>query len=136
VSHDRYFLDNVANNLFVFEDKGVIKNFPGNYSQYIEYENNQIKEKIQSKPKLAVQKEKIKEEKPRKLTFKEKQELEYIEETIKNLDIEKKSIENELNSSMLLPERLKELSIRLNEIINEIPLLENRWFELSEKSEP
>jgi ATP-binding cassette subfamily F protein uup len=132
VSHDRYFLDNIANNLFVFEDTGIIKNFPGNYSQYIEYKNNQLKDKSQINPKITVQKEKTKEESPRKLTFKEKQELEQIEVKINHLEIEKKEIENALNSSILSPEELKAQSIILNNIINEIPMLENRWLELSE----
>ena len=133
VSHDRYFLDRITNNMFVFENNGIIKNYPGNYSQYIEYKNNQLSVKQTSvKPKTSIQKEKPKEDKPRKLTFKEKQELEQIEKQMENLENEKLIIENNLNSGKLNPEQLKESSIRLNEIIKEIEGFEERWFELSE----
>jgi len=136
VSHDRYFLDNVINNLFVFEGNGIIKNFPGNYSQYIENKNNiSSTKKVVAKSKISLPKEKLNDVKPQKLTFKEKQELAEIELKIENLENEKKTIENKINSGSLLPEQLKIESIRLDIIIKELNLLEERWMELELKIE-
>ena len=132
VSHDRYFLDNLTNNLFVFEDTGNIKNFPGNYSQYIEYKNNQSSDnKISTNTKQSTQKEKSNKNKPNKLTFKEIQEINHIEKKLQELEQEKKTMELQLNSGTLSTDKLQETSILLNNIIEEIDRCENRWVELN-----
>lgn len=134
VSHDRYFLDKLANQLFVFEGEGIIKNFPGNYSEYQDYFK-----KEQLKIAQAEKKESVKQSAPRKeaskvrrISFKEKQELKRIEEVMSQLEEEKEDKETQLNSGQLSGEELLEVSTRLGKILEELDDLENRWFELSE----
>ncbi|WP_075601672.1 ABC-F family ATP-binding cassette domain-containing protein [Saccharicrinis aurantiacus] len=134
VSHDRYFMDKIVDHLFVFEGQGEIKDFPGNYSIYHDFKVNEEKEKRKqeravkepAKPKTEVK------EKPRKLSFKEKKEMEEIEANLEALSAEKEEIENGLNSGTLDNETLTEKSKRLNEIMAELDEKEMRWLELSE----
>ncbi|TCO07638.1 ABC-F family ATP-binding cassette domain-containing protein [Natronoflexus pectinivorans] len=132
VSHDRYFLDNVVDQLFVFDGNGLIKPFPGNYSRYLEHikmEESEInrKKSSQSAPKPREQKEK-----PRKLSFKEKQEFQQLELKISELENEKADLEGKLNSGKLSPDELIEASNRIGELLEELDLAEMRWLELSE----
>lgn len=139
VSHDRYFMDKVVDHLLVFKGEGIIKDFPGNYTQYREWLKLQGKEDSEKKTTLkdasnnkssgprdpnAVQK--------RRLSFKEKKELEQIEKEIESLTKEKKSIETELSSGNISVDRITELSIRLPQLNSELDEKEMRWLELSE----
>ena len=131
VSHDRFFMDKIVDHLFVFDGNGVIKDFPGNYSDYRDWAED--REKAEQN---VVKTDKPVREKPvddkKKLSFKEKKELEELEREITNLEKEKKFLEEELNSGSLGADELNKKSIRYGEIT---PLLEDkelRWLELSE----
>ncbi len=135
VSHDRYFMDKIVDHLFVFEGNGKIKDFPGNYSIYHDFKEQEAKE--QRKEERAKQETKqdtpqTSKEKPRKLTFKEKKEMEQLEEDLETLGTTKNEIENELNSGNLDSDALNEKAKQLSEIMNKIDEKEMRWLELSE----
>ncbi|MFH1298046.1 MAG: ABC-F family ATP-binding cassette domain-containing protein [Bacteroidota bacterium] len=131
VTHDRYFLDKIVDHLFVFEGDGVVKDFPGNYTQYREdRERRKRKMKAGTKPVLPVKPE------PRpaisgKLTFKEKQELEVLERELGELESEKNSIEVSLNSGTLTTDELHGKSKRFAVILQELEKKGERWLELS-----
>lgn len=139
VSHDRYFMDRLVDHLLVFEGDGVIKDFPGNYSQYRIWQREQEAQtevsKINSaKPKAVTETREIKEEKKR-LSFKEKREFELLGQEISSLSKEKETITEKLNSGQLSYEELQELSRRINDINNLLDEKEFRWLELSEYAE-
>ncbi|MCW3804820.1 ABC-F family ATP-binding cassette domain-containing protein [Plebeiibacterium marinum] len=133
VSHDRYFMDKIVDHLFVFEGQGAIKDFPGNYTIYHDFKIEEEKEqrKIEREKKEPVQKEKPKN-KPKKLSFKEKKEMEQLEVDMESMNAEKETIENELNSGTLSPEEIGDKAKRLNEISELLDEKEMRWLELSE----
>lgn len=135
VSHDRFFLDNVVDQLFVFEGEGVIRQFPGNYSQYhseITKKRQESAKERQVKAAASPVKEKVTADKPRKMTFKEKQEFQQLEADIARLESEKSVLEENLSSGSLDAEKLLSASNRLGELLAELDMLENRWIELSE----
>lgn len=135
VSHDRYFLDEVVDHLFVFKGEGKIKDFPGNYSHYFEKEQRQIKE---DQTKKQEQGQKIVEKKPngsKKLTYKERLELEELEKEISGLESEKLATEEMLGTGKLSPEDITEKSMRIGALIEIIEEKSMRWLELSEKAE-
>jgi ATP-binding cassette subfamily F protein uup len=132
VSHDRYFLDRVVDQLFVFEGGGKIKSFPGNYSHYQEH-LKKLEKPNPSKEKKSVVVKPVKEtEKPRRMTYKEKQEFEKLEKRIAELEKEKVELENGLSSGALSQEALLAASNRLGLLMSELDQCENRWIELSE----
>ena len=151
VSHDRYFMDKVVDHLLVFRGEGEIKDFPGNYTQYREWQkledkkSAELKEaaqkatasrngnnaptpsptgKSQRDPNAATQK--------RKMTFKEKQEFAQLEKDIEALTAEKESIETALSSGSVSVEQITEMSKRLPILNEELDEKEMRWLELSE----
>lgn len=128
VSHDRYFMDRLVDHLFVFEGDGVIRDFPGNYSQY------RIAQDESKAPKPEVKKEAPKQEstEKKKLSYKEKREFEQLQQDIANLEKEKAAITEQLNSGNLPFEQLQQLSLRITEIGNLLDEKEMRWLELSE----
>ena len=131
VSHDRFFMDKIVDHLLVFEGNAVIKDFPGNYSDYRQWKDLQNQE--ETKVTITSKKEKIiTEAVKKKLTFKEKQEFEALEKEIELLEQEKSLIEQELSSGDLLATDLLLKSKRfgiLTDLIDEKTL---RWLELSE----
>ena len=132
ISHDRYFLDNIIDHLFVFEGNGVIKDFPGNYSDYRNWKNEFDKEnKEASKPKEKTN-EKPKTERQAKMTFKERKEFEQLAIEIEELTTEKESLDRLINSGKEIPDIL-EKSARYNELKDILDEKEMRWLELSEK---
>ena len=132
ISHDRYFLDNIIDHLFVFEGNGVIKDFPGNYSDYRNWKNEFDKEnKEASKPKEKTN-EKPKTERQAKMTFKERKEFEQLAIEIEELTTEKESLDKLFNSGQEIPDIL-EKSARYNELKDILDEKEMRWLELSEK---
>ena len=138
VSHDRYFMDKVVDHLLVFKGKGEIQDFPGNYTQYRDYQKMKSKEDNQTKP-VKNTKQVNTEAKTnssingkRKMTFKEKREYEQISEKINQLETEQKQLEEELCSGYLSVEELTEKSKRLPILKDELDELELRWLELSE----
>ena len=133
VSHDRFFTDKVVDRVFAFEGNGVVKDFPGNYTQYKnkkeeeELLRKQEEKKIPATPKPVREKEKI-----RKLTFKERQEMQQLESDMENLNTEKTTLETALNSGTLDTNELVKSSQRIAEIIDLLDEKEMRWLELSE----
>jgi ATP-binding cassette subfamily F protein uup len=133
VTHDRYFLDKIVDHLFVFEGDGVVKDFPGNYTQYREHQY-----RIQKSPKPGTKEsrdisETSRSRDPNKLSFKEKRELEHIEYTITLLETEKTGIEASLHSGNLSKEELTQKSLRFATLLQEIDILTSRWIELGER---
>jgi ATP-binding cassette subfamily F protein uup len=133
VSHDRYFMDRLVDHLFVFEGEGIIRDFPGNYSQYrIWLKEKEEEEKTGVLPvKQEVVAAPVKEEK-RKFTYKEKREFEQIQQDIANLEKEKQTITEKMNDGSLPFDQLQQSSVRISEITNLLNEKELRWLELSE----
>jgi len=132
VSHDRFFMDKIVEHLFVFEGETVVRDFPGNYTQYLNY--RELKEekarRLQPKPEKAV-KEKSTDDKPKKLTYKEQKEYDALEVEISQLEEEKKHIETILYDGSLQHEEILEKSHRLGEILKLLDEKSDRWLELS-----
>ncbi len=134
VSHDRYFMDRLVDHLFVFEGNGVIRDFPGNYSQYREAMADE-----QSPLAIKVAAEKVQNNQPpplplqkRQPTFKEKREFELIEKEMAELTREKELVTEKLNNGNTPFEELQQLSIRIGELTRVLDEKELRWLELSE----
>lgn len=136
VSHDRYFLDKVCDHVFVFEDNGKIKDFPGNYTDYRWFKKNEEIQLAgntkQNKSNNDVLNTKKKHKENRKKTFKEKLEFEELTKEISQLEIDKKNIESKLNSGDLPYKELNETSLEIEKITNLLSQKEMRWLELSE----
>lgn len=131
VSHDRYFMDRLVDHLFVFEGDGVVRDFPGNYTQY-------RLEQSKGENKPAPKQEAVKPATPapaankRQLSFKEKREFESLEKELSELAKEKDTITEKLNSSDLPFEEVQQLANRIGEIAQLLDEKEMRWLELSE----
>ena len=141
VSHDRYFMDKVVDHLLVFNGQGDVKDFPGNYSQYREWkdEQDQLKreeERLQREkeakeaPKPAAVRNQNTEKK--RLTYKENQEFAQLEKDIAALEEEKKQIEAALCGGTISVEEITAMSKRLPELNDEHDEKSMRWLELSE----
>lgn len=135
VTHDRYFLDKIVDHLFVFDGDAVIKDFPGNYTQYKNWLDDRKKQE-QLQKRVAVRK--IEAERPvvpvsNKLSFRERRELETLENEIAMLEQEKAEIEADLQSGRLDPVALTQRSQRWAAILPEIELKTDRWMELSDR---
>ena len=136
VSHDRYFMDKVVDHLLVFKGDGEIKDFPGNYTQYREWQSLQPRESSQTKDatpaKGSRQNREAQPTGKRKMTYKEKREFEQLEKDIEKLESEQQSIEEALCSGTLSVEELTEKSKRLPLLKDELDEKSMRWLELSE----
>ncbi|SDB88571.1 ABC-F family ATP-binding cassette domain-containing protein [Williamwhitmania taraxaci] len=134
VSHDRYFMDKVVDHIFIFEGNGVIKDFVGSYSELrdfkMEQEKQEKKERRDTKTTVDVKKPKV--DRPRKLTFKEKMELEALEKELDDLSMEKATLETELSSGTLSSTLLVDKSTRVGDILSIVEEKEMRWLELNE----
>ena len=131
VSHDRFFMDKIVDHLFVFNGEGNIKDFPGNYSDYRDWAEEQAKTlQSSSKTDKPVREKPVSEKK--KLSFKEKKELEELEKAIDLFEKEKKILEEELNSGLLTSEELVKKSLRHSDLTSHLEEKELRWLELSE----
>lgn len=134
VSHDRYFMDRLVNHLFAFEGDAIVRDFPGNYSQYREEKEKEEKTAVQKTDK---QPEPKPQEKPadtaqKKLSFKEKFEFESLEKELPALQKEKDELQEKLSSNLPY-EELQSISERINFLIADIDEKEMRWLELSER---
>ena len=137
VSHDRYFMDKVVDHLLVFKGDGVIQDFPGNYTQYREWQNLQPKAEPvkQAKPAQEVRSAHSADTASatkRKFTYKEKREFEQLEKEIAALEAEQRQLEEALCSGTLSVEELTEKSKRLPILKDELDEKSLRWLELSE----
>ena len=132
VSHDRAFMDHLADHIFHFEGEGKIKDFPGTYSQLIE--KNKKDQLQQTKaPKVEVKNlPERKEEKPKKLGYSERREFNKLEKEIEKLEAEKETLTAQLSSSELSSEELMEKSNELGKLIEVIDDKTSRWMELAE----
>ena len=139
VSHDRFFLDKIADHLFVFEGEGVVKDFVGSYSGYREY----MKDKERERRALEREKQQKEEKKrfvesenvpakKRKLTYKEQKELEQIEKDLEALNAEKVEIEEKLSGGNISGDELNRCSMRIGEVIALLDEKEMRWLELND----
>lgn len=135
VSHDRYFMDKVVDHLLVFRGSGHVKDFPGNYTQYRAWEDEYSEEESSNSPKLAKPVSERVSVHKRKLSFKEKKELEELEVKIEELEKEKVTIEELLCSGTLSVEELTEKSKRLPIVVDLLDEASMRWLELSEIEE-
>lgn len=143
VSHDRYFMDKVADHLLVFEGEGRIKDFPGNYSEYLEWKrlkegqehSDEGKSGRKESSAAASERRRPSDSTRRKLSFNERREKESLEREIETLEQEKAQLEQELCSGMLSVEALTAHSTRIGELLTLIDQKSTRWFELSEIEE-
>ncbi len=136
VSHDRYFMDKIVEHLFVFEGESVVKDFPGNYSDYLIYKEraDARARRLQPKPE-KITKEKPAADRPVKLSYKEQKEYEALETEIESLEAEKKQLEETLCTDATDHEKVMAISARLGEIISLLDQKSDRWLELGMKSE-
>ena len=138
VSHDRYFMDKVVDHLLVFKGEGEIQDFPGNYTQFRDFQKMKSKEEEQQKPTKNSSptanepKKDYRNNTKRKMSFKEKREYEQLYDKIAQLEEEKQQLEEELCSGNLSVDELTEKSKRLPILKEELDELELRWLELAE----
>lgn len=135
VSHDRYFMDKVVDHLLIFKGEGVVKDFPGNYTQYREWsvlKSKEDSEKEKSKTEKAPVKKNYHHDTRRRMSYKEKREFEQLTADIEKLENEQKQLEMELCSGQLSVEELTEKSKRLPKLKDELDEKSMRWLELSE----
>ena len=145
VSHDRYFMDKVVDHLLVFQGQGDVRDYPGNYTQYREWKEEKMRfereQQNQQKKDTAkniqgnAKTEKPRSEHKRKLTYKERMELQTVESDIARLEEEKTQLEEALCSGALSVDELTEKSIRLPQLNAELDEKMMRWMELSEIGE-
>ena len=132
ISHDRFFLDNIVDHLFVMEGDGDVKDFPGTYTEYAQWRQEQEalkqREHVAEKP----QPQRSRAERPAKMTFKERKEFESLTEEIDRLNEEKEAMEAKFNSGETLTD-VAAMSTRYEEIKSLLDDKELRWLELSEK---
>lgn len=136
VSHDRYFMDKVVDHLLVFNGEGVVKDFPGNYTQYRQWESMQPKPVLDDRKEAPVKEsEKSRRDRssqPRRMTFAERKEFERLEQAIMQLEEEKQLVEQALCSGTLGVAELTEKSIRLPQLERELDEKTLRWMELAD----
>jgi ATP-binding cassette subfamily F protein uup len=136
VSHDRYFMDKLVDHLFAFVGDGKIKDIPGNYGDFhiSKLIEKQEKQKVSASQKVP---EKPTDNKPknnreRKMSFKEKEEFTSLDQELENLEKKKNELSEQLGNSELSGEELNRISMNLSEIVALLDEKTNRWLELSE----
>ncbi|HVF80990.1 MAG TPA: ATP-binding cassette domain-containing protein, partial [Flavisolibacter sp.] len=137
VSHDRYFMDRLVDHLFVFEGEGAVRDYPGNFTQYREWQKLQEALPPDKKEAIVAQNEtKPQAAKPvaakKKLSFKEQHEFDSLEKEIKSLDAERKELTSQFSDSGLGYDKIQQATERINQINTLIDEKEMRWLELSE----
>jgi ATP-binding cassette subfamily F protein uup len=141
VSHDRYFMDKVVDHLLVFKGQGEIKDFPGNYTQYREWEkmeasNSSASSATSSDSKTSTTsptgKTSYRHDDRRRLSYKEKREMEQLEKDIAALEAEKKQIEEALCGAVTSVDEITAMSKRLPVLNEELDEKSMRWLELSD----
>lgn len=136
ISHDRYFMDKVVDHLLVFQGDGIVKDFPGNYTQYREWsalpENKPESVAAQDKSAADANAGRNQPREKKRLTFKEKREFEQLDADIQRLEAEKQQIVDALSGGEISPDRITELSKRLPQLEEELDEKSMRWLELSE----
>ena len=138
VSHDRYFMDRVVDHLFVFHGDGNVQDFPGNYTQYrleAKGKNSERYEKASNSQSPIANNQKVKTEQKRRLSFKEKRELEDLEKLLPELEAEKAQLEALLSGGATQADDIAKASKRYQEVQDALDEAELRWLELSEVGE-
>ena len=131
-------MDKVVDHLLVFKGEGEIQDFPGNYTQFRDFQKMKSKEEVQQKPTKSSNttaneaKKDYRNNTKRKMSFKEKREYEQLSDKIAQLEDEKQQLEEELCSGNLSVDELTEKSKRLPILKEELDELELRWLELAE----
>ena len=133
VSHDRYFMDRIVDHLFVFEGEGKISDFPGNYTDFRAYEDSKPPISDQNTEKKSDSR--MEEPATGQLSYQEKKEFKRLENEIKKLETKKAEIEALFSTNEIPPEDIEAESVKLQEIIDELEIKEDRWLELSMKLE-
>ena len=128
ISHDRYFMDKVVDHLFVFHGEGKVQDFPGNYTQYRLEQGTKSQEPRPTA--LGVKSEKVKTEQKRRLSFKEKKELEDLEVRLPKLEEEKNQLEALLSGGSRSADEIAQASKRYQEVQAELDEAEMRWLEI------
>jgi ATP-binding cassette subfamily F protein uup len=133
VSHDRYFLDRLVEHTFAFEGEGYIRDYPGNYTDYRNWYDEQQRE-LKKGPKIPEEKRVTQQaaEGKRKLSFKEQKELENLEKEMPVLEKEKEQLSALLSGGMTDFEEIAKISARLESLVSSLEEKEMRWLELSE----
>ena len=132
VSHDRYFMDKVVDHLLVFKGDGVVKDFPGNYTQYREWQSLQPSAPTSAQVASSTPKRNYHSDQRRRMSYKEKLEFEQLGKDIEALEAEKKLIEEALSSGAITVDEITEKSRRLPVLNEELDEKSMRWLELSE----
>ena len=134
VSHDRYFMDKIVDHLFIFRGEGQIEDFPGNYSDFRAYEDSAEPKNLSS---VSTEKVNWKQNNPTTagLNFNEQKEFSKLEREIKDLEYEKKQIENLFSEGKVADDKIETKANELHKIIQKLEEKEERWFELSSKIE-
>lgn len=133
VSHDRFFIDKIVDHVFAFEGNGLIRDFPGNYTQYADRREEEEKARREASKTTTTPSQPTREKnRQRRLTYKEQQEMKQLEIDMESLNSERTELETALSSGTLSLEKLLEASRRVAEIIDILDEKEMRWLELSE----
>jgi ATP-binding cassette subfamily F protein uup len=127
-------MDKIIDHLFVFDGKGMITDFPGNYTQYRNsLEESSASAPVTKKPEVTANERPIRKTDINKLTFKEKRELEMLEDEISTLEARKRELEEKLQSGSLGHESLFATSQEIGRLGDQLMEKELRWLELSDK---
>lgn len=137
VTHDRYFMDKICDHLFAFEGEAQIKDFPGNYTDYREYQEEEAtKRKLRNESLVKVKASKSEAPKEKtKLTYAEKLEFEALEGELEKLEEERNQLAKELETAATDADKIMELSAKLESVQAQLEEKEMRWLELSEWAE-
>ncbi len=141
VSHDRYFMDRLVDHLFVFEGEGVVRDYPGNYTQYrlavkdqvlVTDDRSLLTDKVVAANKHITEPEPALVVEKKRLSFKEKREFEQLEQEIAALTKERDTITEKLNNGSTPFDELQQLASRIGNVTLELDAKELRWLELSD----
>jgi len=135
VSHDRYFMDKIVDHLFVFQEKGEILDFPGNYSDYRAYQDSNVSEKRDAASPKTEKKNWKTTTTNTKLGYQEQKEYNRLEKEISKLESDRDALQQKFGTENWDKEQINEQSVLLQGIIDRLSEKEMRWFELSEKME-
>lgn len=132
ISHDRYFMDKVVDHILVFKGEGEIQDFPGNYTQFREWDSLQPADTSKEEKREKTPNKSYRSDEKKKMSYKEKREFETLESEIAKLETEISNLEAELCSGSLSIEALTDKSILLPKLKKELDDKSMRWLELSE----
>jgi len=132
VSHDRYFLDKLVDHLFIFEGEGIIRDFWGSYAKFRAEKKEKERQASSSKTKQAIAPPPVKSATKKRLSFKDKYELEQIEKELPELEKRKAALEESLSSGTLDHALIESVSVELHELSERADALTMRWIELDD----